>query len=131
MLIEKDFNRIIKVVFIFGAFATFLLSFHNGVQLAPKYGNHVKYIFPILGLVYAMGLFSILKYKHIVAVVLTFVWIYGKTIIEILLTTDNFSSAQFGYSLVNNTMLVIVISLFLLIRKDGISGWRLILDNSK
>lgn len=125
---KDDFNKIIKVVFTLGGFLTFMTSYNKGQEMSIYYGDLALYGLPLLSIIYASCLFAILSIKKIIWVWITFGWIFINTILEFLIFNISFDSPQFTYSIVSGLMLICSISGFLFIKKDGKSGWTILLS---
>lgn len=125
---KGDFNKIIKVIFTIGGFGTFMFASNTGREMSQYYGNLAAYGYPILAIIYAVCLFSILSTKKVIWVWITFGWIFTKTILEALLFDLSFDSSVFMKTVISDIMLVFVISGLLLIKKDGKSGWNILMN---
>lgn len=123
-----DLHKIIKVFFTIGGIVTFMLASNTGREMAQYYGNLALYGYPILAIIYAACLFSIIYTKKIIWVWLTFSWIFIKTILEAFIANISFDSPEFTNTLISDIMLIFVISGLLLIKKDGKSGWIILMD---
>ena len=124
---KRDFNKIIKIIFIIGGLGTFMLASNTGREMTQYYGSLALYGYPILAILYAACLFSILSTKKIICVWITFGWIFLKTILEAILFNLSFDSSQFAYSIISDIMLALAISGLLFIKNDGKSGWSILL----
>ena len=124
---KGDFNKIIKVIFTIGGFGTFMLASNTGREMAQYFGNLAAYGYPILAIIYAVCLFSIISTKKVIWVWITFGWIFTKTILEVLLFDLSFDSSIFMKTIISDIMLVFAISGMLFIKKDGKSGWSLLM----
>ncbi len=124
---KGDFNKIIKVIFTIGGFGTFMLASNTGREMSQYFGNLAAYGYPILAIIYAVCLFSIISTKKVIWVWITFGWIFTKTILEVLLFDLSFDSSIFMKTIISDIMLVFAISGMLFIKKDGKSGWNLLM----
>ncbi len=124
---KGDFNKIIKVIFTIGGFGTFMLASNTGREMSQYFGNLAAYGYPILAIIYAVCLFSIISTKKVIWVWITFGWIFTKTILEVLLFDLSFDSSIFMKTIISDIMLVFAISGMLFIKKDGKSGWSLLM----
>ena len=124
---KGDFNKIIKVIFTIGGFGTFMLASNTGHEMSQYYGNLAAYGYPILAIIYAVCLFSIISTKKVIWVWITFGWIFTKTILEVLLFDLSFDSSIFMKTIISDIMLVFAISGMLFIKKDGKSGWSILM----
>ena len=124
---KGDFNKIIKVIFTIGGFGTFMLASNTGREMSQYFGNLATYGYPILAIIYAVCLFSIISTKKVIWVWITFGWIFTKTILEVLLFDLSFDSSIFMKTIISDIMLVFAISGMLFIKKDGKSGWSILM----
>lgn len=124
---KGDFNKIIKVIFTIGGFGTFMLASNTGREMSQYFGNLAAYGYPILAIIYAVCLFSIISTKKVIWVWITFGWIFTKTILEVLLFDLSFDSSIFMKTIISDIMLVFAISGMLFIKKDGKSGLNLLM----
>lgn len=124
---KGDFNKIIKVIFTIGGFGTFMLASNTGREMSQYFGNLAAYGYPILAIIYAVCLFSIISTKKVIWVWITFGWIFTKTILEVLLFDLSFDSSIFMKTIISDIILVFAISGMLFIKKDGKSGWSLLM----
>ena len=107
---KKDLNKIIKVIFTIGGFGTFMFASNTGREMSQYYGNLAMYGYPLLAIIYAACLFSIITTKKVVWVWITFGWIFTKTILEALLFNISFDSPDFMMTIISDIMLVFIIS---------------------
>jgi uncharacterized membrane protein YkvI len=63
---KGDFNKIIKVIFTIGGFGTFMLASNTGREMSQYFGNLAAYGYPILAIIYAVCLFSIISTKKVI-----------------------------------------------------------------
>lgn len=125
---KGDLNKIITVIFIIGGFWTFMLASNTGREMSLIYGDLALYGYPVLAIIYAACLFSIISIKKVIWVWITFGWIFTKTILEVLLFNQSFESKEFYKTIISDIMLIFVISGLLLLKKDGKSGWKTLME---
>jgi hypothetical protein len=128
---NTEFNPIIKVIFIIGSILSLALNTNTGNALSVYYGSLPIYLYPLMAIIYAGCLFSILAYKKSIFVWITFVWIFLKDLIVYVIMNMNnsFIFNNIEKQIISNFTLVISISCLLLLKKDGKSAWRVILNN--
>ena len=125
---KGEFNSIIKVIFTIGGIGTFMLASNSGREMSQYFGNLALYGYPFLAIVYAACLFSILSTKKVIWVWITFGWIFLDSILVAILFNLSFDSSEFLKSIVSDITLIFAISGFLFIKKDGKSGWSVLMD---
>ncbi len=130
---KPEFNPIIKTLFIIGAFVSLVLNTNTGKIASKICGDIALYIYPLVAIIYAGCLFSILSLKKIIFVWITFFWIFAKDLLIYLVLFNHNDNIAFNFEkqIISNIMLVIGISCILLIKNNGKSGWQIIMTRNK